>query len=68
MRLKGLTVTFETDLRTDDAEDIITAVKQLRGVLDVQPVETVSGDYMAREVIRNELREKLFDVLAWRKP
>ena len=36
-RLKGVWVAFERDIRTDDVEPLIEAIKCLRGVLAVEP-------------------------------
>lgn len=36
-RLNGVLVAFERDIRTDDADALIAAIRQLRGVADVQP-------------------------------
>jgi hypothetical protein len=62
-RLKGVWVTFDQDIRTDDAESLINAIKHLRGVLAVEPNITDVADYMARERVRTELSEKLWEVL-----
>jgi len=62
-RLKGVVVTFERDLRTDDAEDLIKAIGCLRGVLDVSPSVAKPEDYMNRERVRMELTDQLWAVL-----
>jgi hypothetical protein len=62
-RLKGLIVTFDCDVREDDAQAVIAAIKQLRGVIDVTGSVADFGDHMNRERIRQELRQKLWDAL-----
>jgi hypothetical protein len=62
-RLKGVVVTFETDLRTDDAEAIIEAIKMLRGVATVSPSVTDISDHMNRMRVRQELGQALWKVL-----
>lgn len=62
-KLKGLTVVFENDIREDDAEKIILAIAQLRGVLSVGGIEQNTNDYLARTRIRQELTNKLFNAL-----
>jgi hypothetical protein len=62
-RLKGVWVTFDKDIRTDDAQPIIDAIKCLRHVLSVEPNVTDVPDYMARERVRMEYSEKLWEVL-----
>lgn len=65
-RLKGVVVLFEQDIREDDAEKILEAIRCLRNVADVRPVEAGIGDWMAAERARQELGLKLLEVL--RKP
>jgi hypothetical protein len=62
-RLKGVVVTFEQDIREDDAEGIIQAIKRLRWVLDVTPSIRTTDDLMNRERIRREFGDKLWAVL-----
>lgn len=62
-RIHGLIVSLERDLRTDDCETIIQAIKSLRFVSDVKPLVVEPGDYLARDRVMAELRQKLFDVL-----
>ena len=67
-RLKGVVVTFDHDIRDDDAEGILQAIKCLRGVIDVTPSVRTTDDHMNRERIRRELGEKLLAVLHQEKP
>ncbi len=63
-RLKGVVVTFEQDIREDDAEVIMNAIAQLRHVVSVQPVKCRPVDEMInREQIRFDLSKRLMDVL-----
>lgn len=62
-RLKGVLVAFDHDIRADDAEDIIKAIRLLRGVLSVAPVPTDPADHMNRELVRQEFRDRLWAVL-----
>ena len=57
-RLKGVLVTFDRDIREDDAEAILTAIRMVRGVADVSPVEADSNDWMARQRVRSEISEE----------
>ena len=61
-RLKGLTVVFDDDIREDDAQPLIDAIGQLRGVLSVEPVKTTAEDYYARQRIARELKQKIYAV------
>jgi hypothetical protein len=62
-RYNCLTVVLEKDLKDEDAEPLIEAIKQFRGVLSVTPNVSDFPAHMAEERARNELREKLWRVL-----
>lgn len=62
-RLKGVTVVFDHDIRTDDAEPIINAIRCLRGVLAVAPSLKTSEDFIIRERVRHELGQKILAVI-----
>ena len=57
-RVKGFIVTLEKDIRIDDVQVIIQAISMIRGVADVEPSISNSDDYMNRQMVKNELREK----------
>jgi hypothetical protein len=62
-RYYSLTVALEKDMRDDDAEPIINAIKMIRGVLEVKG--NISGLEMwtAEERCRREIGEKLLKVV-----
>lgn len=62
-RLKGLVVTLDQDYRIDDAEAIVNAIRQIKGVLSVSTSIATGEDYFNRERIRHELGEKLWAIL-----
>ena len=62
-RVKGFTVTLEKDIRIDDVEEILSAVRMIRGVAHVEPSITTHNDHMNRQRIKGELLMKLFKVL-----
>jgi len=62
-RIHSLTVVLEKDMRDDDCESLISAIRMLRNVLSVEPHVTDFGDHTARERARCELGEKLWEVL-----
>jgi len=55
-RWSGLVVVLETDMRDDDAAQLVNAIGQLRGVMNVLPVVSRPGLEM---VVKQRLREKL---------
>lgn len=62
-RFHSLVVVLESDLRSDDAQALIDAIKQLRGVLSVSGEITDIGTLMAEERAKRELGEKLWNVI-----
>ena len=62
-RFKGVVVTFEKDIREDDAKGILDAIKQLRGVADVKPSVVNPDDMMNQTRAKYELKEKMYNVL-----
>lgn len=54
-------VVLNHDLRADDADATINALRLLRGVVDVQPVVTdVSSALVANTRLKNELTKSLY--------
>ena len=62
-RLNGVWVAFEKDIRVDDAESLISAIKHLRGVLAVESKVSNPNDWIAEVRVRREIASKLFEVL-----
>ena len=62
-RLKGVIVTFDRDIRVDDAEFILNAIRAIKHVTDVSPLVTDHTDHIARARIRSELYTKLLDLI-----
>ena len=58
-RYQAFTVALENDVREDDAENLITAIRALRGVLTVVPVVSDISGYGAYERARRELQTKI---------
>ena len=49
----GYVVTLEHDMREDDAEGTLTALRQIKGVLDVRPLVGSAETILAYERARN---------------
>ena len=62
-RYNALTVILDRDIRSDDAEEIINAIKMIRGVLKVKPHVADMSDSIADARVKAELTQKLWDVL-----
>lgn len=62
-RIKGFIVTLENDIREDDCEHIINAIKMVKGVIDVSPSISDSSDHMNRERVKYELKDKFYSFM-----
>lgn len=62
-RVKGFTVTLEKDIRIDDVQVIMQSIRMIRGVADVEASITTMDDHMNRQMIKAELRNKIFEIL-----
>ena len=58
-RVKGCTVVFEKDIREDDVEPVLIAIRMLRGVLAVEGVLAKPGDWFAEQRAIRRFREQL---------
>lgn len=59
----GVLVTFEKDIRKDDAQSLINAIKMIKGVISVDPQISDYEHLMAKSQAKHELIQSLFQVL-----
>lgn len=63
-RVQSLTVYFEEDMRSDDAQTLVDAISMLRNVAKVELGQPVTGnDHFARERIRRELLLDIYEMI-----
>lgn len=62
-RYFALTVVLKNNLRSDDAQPVIQAIKMIKGVLEVTPHVADLEFYSAVQTASLDLRKKLFEVL-----
>ena len=62
-RLKGITVLFDREIREDDAQCIIDAVKMIKGVASVRQHVVDPSHWLAVSKAKHELTEKIWKVL-----
>lgn len=62
-RIHSLTVVLENDIRIDDAEALINAIRQMRRVIAVEPNVSDVSDMVAISRARNELTGKIWEAL-----
>ena len=62
-RYHSLTVVLEKDVRTDDAEPIINAIRMVKGVLSVSGKVSNIESHVAQERARFELGKEILEVV-----
>ena len=62
-RIKGVYVALDRDYRTDDVEEILNAIKMVKGVSDITVNIVDFDDWNNRSRIRQELSAKLWEAL-----
>lgn len=62
-RVKGLIVSFDKDIRVDDVEPLVNAIKCLQHVAGVEVSVVDSSDMLARMRIDAEWKEKILELL-----
>ncbi len=62
-RHAGYIVTLAEDIREDDADHIMTALRMVSGVVSVQPVTANHEMVIARQQVHGEVRGKVLRLL-----
>lgn len=67
-RHRSVLVVLDRDVRSDDLEVVLSAIRMIKGVASVEPGPVTDvRDHLAREVVRRELEHELREVLARKK-
>lgn len=66
-RINSFTVVLDSDIRIDDVEPIVNAIRMVRGVASVTGNVANLDSHIAQVRAKRELRERLFAVLAEEK-
>jgi hypothetical protein len=62
-RVNGFFVTLDEDMRIDDAEAIMNAIRMVRRVVDVSPNVADPSDWVAQTRVRLELTKKMLELI-----
>lgn len=62
-RHMGYVVVLTKDIREDDAEAVIAALKMIKGVLTVKPITGDMATMVIESRMKNELRDRLYQVI-----
>lgn len=60
-RLNGCVVVFERDIRVDDVEPMLNAIRHIRGVLSVTGNVTDIGSHIAESRARDDMRMRVYE-------
>ncbi len=61
-RHAGYIVVLDDDIREDDAEYVINAIRMIKGVGGVTPVEADAASVIARQRVITDLRNRLYEL------
>lgn len=62
-RHHSYTVVLDHELKDEDSEEVIQAIKMIKGVTQVVPHIADGGFYIAREQAKIDLRQQMWDLL-----
>ena len=62
-RYNALTVVLERDIRDDDADAILQAIRMIKGVLNVEGNVADMDSHVAESRVRREMGDKIWEVL-----
>lgn len=62
-RVNSITIVLEKDIRDDDAQPLIDAIKQFKGVVSVSPNITNPDTHVALMRERARINEKLIEII-----
>ncbi len=62
-RYDAFLVVLDRSIRDDDAESTVAAIRQIKGVLDVQPHTTDVSTAIAKMQVKQEVTTKLLQIL-----
>lgn len=62
-RYNAVVVSFERDIRDDDAESIINAIRMIKGVVNVDPNVSDINMHVAETRAKIEIINKLYDLI-----
>ena len=61
-RYNALVVVLEENIRNDDAEPIINAIRHIKGVIDVKGNVSDPDSWIAYSKARNDLVQKIWEI------
>lgn len=62
-RVRSLTIALDEDIRTDDVESLVNAIKMMRNVLSVTTNEVNPNDWATERRVKLETAQKLTQLI-----
>jgi hypothetical protein len=62
-RYSGFIVVLDKDIREDDAENVVTALRMVKGVASVAPIPANPQSYIAEQRVRQEITTRVWEAL-----
>lgn len=62
-RHDGYIVTLDRDVHEDDAQEIINALKMIKGIVAVDPIKSDIGTLIAKQHAKYEIINQIYEVL-----
>lgn len=62
-RVNHLVVALDKDIRKDDVEALVNAIKMMHWVAGVELGITSPSDFVARQRVGSEVSDKLYDII-----
>lgn len=62
-RVRSLTIALDDDIRTDDVESLVNAIKMMRNVLSVTTNEVNPNDWATERRVKLETAQKLTQLI-----
>ncbi len=62
-RVKGFMVALDQDIRVDDVEAIVNAIRMIKHVAGVEPVISQPDHWFAMQRVEHNVKMRLFDAI-----
>jgi hypothetical protein len=59
-RVKGFIVTLDTDIRIDEIQTVMQAIRCMRRVANVEPSIVDPSDWINQQRVKSEIRDKMY--------
>jgi hypothetical protein len=62
-RISGFKVALAEDIREDDIKKVVTALRMVKGVIGVEPLENSTEDYIQAIRVKTRVRDALYSLI-----